>query len=282
MHTFNLPSASATNTGKLTNTDWNTFNNKENALTFNAPLSRSGNTISLNSLAITNGGTGATTATAALNNLLPSQASNNGKVLQTNGTSASWQTPSGGGTQIGTKATRDAIASPTLGQMFMQSNDYPGLYYWEGTAWRMLSGEPPVTFVDLGVTTTVVNNSFPNLLLNASHHTVYIYGSWIQNCTPEFLELPNPTTCKGRTYKIIINNYRTQLNNTTQPFRIKLVNFNNSHYFPINKDPNSIDSPAELIYDGRATILQSNGVKWMQIQDDKIVVAEDLDEGTGY
>lgn len=33
-HTFNLPVASATNTGKLSNTDWSTFNGKQNALTF--------------------------------------------------------------------------------------------------------------------------------------------------------------------------------------------------------------------------------------------------------
>jgi hypothetical protein len=32
-HTFNLPVASASNTGKLSSTDWSTFNNKQNALT---------------------------------------------------------------------------------------------------------------------------------------------------------------------------------------------------------------------------------------------------------
>lgn len=32
-HTFNLPVASSLNTGKLTNTDWTTFNNKQNAIT---------------------------------------------------------------------------------------------------------------------------------------------------------------------------------------------------------------------------------------------------------
>jgi hypothetical protein len=46
-HTFNLPVASATNSGKLSNTDWSTFNSKENALTFSAPLARVTNTISI-------------------------------------------------------------------------------------------------------------------------------------------------------------------------------------------------------------------------------------------
>jgi len=46
---------------------------------------------------ISNGGTGATTATAALNALLPSQTGNNTKVLGTDGTNTSWVAVSGGG-----------------------------------------------------------------------------------------------------------------------------------------------------------------------------------------
>jgi hypothetical protein len=49
-------------------------------------------------VAIANGGTGQTTAAAALNALLPSQGTNNGKVLTTNGTTASWQAVGGTGT----------------------------------------------------------------------------------------------------------------------------------------------------------------------------------------
>lgn len=53
---------------------------------------------------IGNGGTGQTTANDALNALLPSQSSNNGKVLQTNGTNASWVSvtgaPGGSDTQL--------------------------------------------------------------------------------------------------------------------------------------------------------------------------------------
>lgn len=46
-----------------------------------------------NVLPIAKGGTGQTNATAALNNLLPNQTGNAGKVLQTDGSNASWQTP---------------------------------------------------------------------------------------------------------------------------------------------------------------------------------------------
>lgn len=55
------------------------------------------NTDVTGTLPIANGGIGATTATAGLNNLLPSQTGNANKVLQTDGANASWQTPAGGG-----------------------------------------------------------------------------------------------------------------------------------------------------------------------------------------
>ena len=46
-HTFNLPVASAANTGKLSSTDWSTFNNKQATLSFTAPLVNTSNTISI-------------------------------------------------------------------------------------------------------------------------------------------------------------------------------------------------------------------------------------------
>lgn len=47
-HTFNLPIASSVNTGKLSNTDWSTFNGKENVLTFSSGLTRTSNTVTNN------------------------------------------------------------------------------------------------------------------------------------------------------------------------------------------------------------------------------------------
>lgn len=52
-------------------------------------------------LDIAEGGTASATASGALTNLLPSQTGNSGKVLQSNGTSAAWQTPTGGFTSRG-------------------------------------------------------------------------------------------------------------------------------------------------------------------------------------
>lgn len=44
--TLLIPNANGSTTGLLTSTDWNTFNNKENLLTFSSPLTRVGNTVS--------------------------------------------------------------------------------------------------------------------------------------------------------------------------------------------------------------------------------------------
>jgi hypothetical protein len=72
-------------------------------------------------LPIANGGTGQTTATAAANALLPSQTSNSGKYLTTDGSGTlSWGTVSGysaptlGSTSIGSGATVTTIAGLTL------------------------------------------------------------------------------------------------------------------------------------------------------------------------
>jgi len=46
-HTFNIPTASSSNRGLLSTSDWTLFNGKESALTFSSPLSRTTNTISI-------------------------------------------------------------------------------------------------------------------------------------------------------------------------------------------------------------------------------------------
>jgi hypothetical protein len=70
------------------------FNNIATAVgtkTDNASAAITGGTIvGITDLAVADGGTGASTATAALNNLLPTQTSNANKYLQTDGTNASW------------------------------------------------------------------------------------------------------------------------------------------------------------------------------------------------
>jgi hypothetical protein len=61
-----------------------------------SPITTSGTITLAGTLAIANGGTGQTTANDAFNALAPSQTSNTGKYLTTDGTNTSWATVSGG------------------------------------------------------------------------------------------------------------------------------------------------------------------------------------------
>ena len=60
--------------------------------TTGGPIVSSGTITLGGTLSVSNGGTGATTATGAINNLLPSQATHAGKYLTTDGTNTSWST----------------------------------------------------------------------------------------------------------------------------------------------------------------------------------------------
>jgi len=105
---ISISQATTSTNGYLSSTDWNTFNNKGSgtvtsvALTApsiftvtGSPITSSGTlalTYSGTALPILNGGTGQTTANAAFNALAPSQTSNSGKYLTTDGTNTSWAT----------------------------------------------------------------------------------------------------------------------------------------------------------------------------------------------
>ena len=110
------------------------FNNIQTAVgtkTDNASAAITGGTITgITDLAVADGGTGASTAAAALNNLLPSQTSAANKYLQSDGTNASWDAVSlstaditgtlpvaNGGTGVTTSTGTGAVVlsnSPTL------------------------------------------------------------------------------------------------------------------------------------------------------------------------
>jgi hypothetical protein len=110
------------------------FNNIQTAVgtkTDNASAAITGGTIvGITDLAVADGGTGASTATAALNNLLPTQTGNANKYLQTDGTNATWDAVSlstaditgtlpvaNGGTGVTTSTGTGAVVlsnSPTL------------------------------------------------------------------------------------------------------------------------------------------------------------------------
>ena len=95
--TLNVPTASASNRGALSSTDWSTFNGKQAALVSGTNIKTVNGTSLLGSgdvgtIGIGYGGTGQTTANAAFNALAPSQTGNSGKYLTTDGTNTSWAT----------------------------------------------------------------------------------------------------------------------------------------------------------------------------------------------
>jgi hypothetical protein len=77
--------------GTEIDTEYNNIATAVATKTDNASANITGGSITgITDLAVADGGTGASTATAALNNLLPSQTGNANKYLQTDGTNATW------------------------------------------------------------------------------------------------------------------------------------------------------------------------------------------------
>jgi len=85
-------------------------------------------------LPVSMGGTGQTSTTNTLNSLLPAQAGNTNKVLQTDGTNTQWYTVPAAYTRGGT-ASRPG--SPTAGDLFFNT-DKKAFEVWTGSAWISL------------------------------------------------------------------------------------------------------------------------------------------------
>ena len=125
------------------------FNNIQTAVgtkTDNASAAITGGTITgITDLAIADGGTGASTATAALNNLLPSQTSNANKYLQTDGTNASWDAV--------TLSTSDITGTLAV------ANGGTGVTASTGTGSVVLSNSPTLVTPALGTPSALVGTN---------------------------------------------------------------------------------------------------------------------------
>jgi len=122
------------------------YNNIATAIatkTDNASAAITGGTITgITDLAVADGGTGASTAAGALNNLLPSQTSNANKYLQTDGTNATWDAVS--------LSTADITG--TLGV----ANGGTGVTSSTGTVAVVLSNSPTLVTPALGTPSSAV------------------------------------------------------------------------------------------------------------------------------
>jgi hypothetical protein len=94
-------------------------------------------------IAIANGGTGQTTANAAINALLPSQTGNSGKVLSTNGTDTSWLAVSGSGTVTSVTGTAPvSVATGTTTPVISMAAATTSVNgYLTSTDWNTFNGK---------------------------------------------------------------------------------------------------------------------------------------------
>lgn len=215
--------------------------------------------------------------------VLPAQTGNAGKVLTTDGSDASWQLS---GLAIVSQAARTSLSSPALGTTVYQIDGYPGIYSYQFDGWRCMSGETPITTIDLGVDTTSdgaysnPNNLSLPIVLDASYHTIYVTGDWslAGMSNARIFRLPDPAKCKGRIYKFVLNNRRTVAATNTYVgdwLRLQSTDFTDAAGYSFRRLTNGATgttfSSGKLdfkIPDGRMFVLQSNGIEWLQIQDD--------------
>ena len=127
--------------GYLTAADWATFNGKESALTFSAPLSRTTNTISLGTVGVGNGGTGTATAPSAAGGVIyaastsaygATGAGTSGQSLLSGGAGApTWGTPA-------TATTATNLAGGVAGAVHYQSAAGTSGFSAAGTSGQVL------------------------------------------------------------------------------------------------------------------------------------------------
>lgn len=107
------------------------------------------------------GGTGQVTANAALNALLPTQTSNSGKYLTTDGTNSSWGTVSGGGTGANPTASVGLTAVNGSATTFLRSDGAPVLSQAIAPTWTALHTFGPSVTASSGIMLgTVISPTF--------------------------------------------------------------------------------------------------------------------------
>jgi hypothetical protein len=140
-----------------------------------SPVTSSGTiTLSLNTIPISKGGTGATTTATAINNLLPAQTANSQKFLKTDGTNVSWGVVTTATVYVGT-STGDVSA--VEGNAFYADgtgDSAEGLHVYSGGNWIQVTGAgsiPSGLFtadVEGDVTGTIVGGDTATLTLATS------------------------------------------------------------------------------------------------------------------
>ena len=120
---LSLGLSSTSTTGALSSTDWNTFNGKQPAGSY---------------LVSTNNLSDVSSANTSLNNLLPSQTTNSGKFLTTNGTNTSWAPVTAGTVTsvsvVSANGLAGTVATATTTPAITLSTSVTGILQGNGTA----------------------------------------------------------------------------------------------------------------------------------------------------
>lgn len=172
--------------GNVDNTSDATKNSATATLT-NKTINGSNNTLTVlggtqisGQVPIANGGTGQSTAQAGFDALAPSQATNSGKFLTTNGTTASWATvPSGSITVTGSRASPSSITAAG-GIAFTGSND-ANMWFIQGNAGAVtVSANPQIAAGSVvGQRLILIGRSATNTVTLADSNGLSLNGSWV-------------------------------------------------------------------------------------------------------
>jgi hypothetical protein len=129
---------------------------------------------------VANGGTGQTTTTAAINALLPTQATNSGKYLTTDGTNTSWATVGGGGgsgtvttvSVVSANGLAGTVANATTTPAITLSTSITGVLKGNGTAISAATAntdyQSPITLTTTGTSGAA---TFNGTTLNIPQYT---------------------------------------------------------------------------------------------------------------
>jgi hypothetical protein len=186
-----MPAATTSANGYLTSTDWNTFNGKlSSGGALGTPSSGTATNLTglplttgvTGTLPIANGGTNATTATAARGNILPSYTGNAGKVLAVNAgaTDVEYIAASGSGTVTSVAVSGGTTGLTTSGGPITAA----GTITLAGTLAVANGGTGTTTPSIVAGTNVTVSGTWPNQTINATGGGGMTYpGAGIANST---------------------------------------------------------------------------------------------------